>query len=423
MRHSDRPITHPGEDLLERGDFALALAQSIDNLKLVSNGFVIGLIGPWGSGKSSVVELTLRYLKHIEMQRLSGACNERLTLPDLDSMADQFLRVKPSIDSYVNRGLDVNLWDRRHSSQEFLRACRSAENAELAERYWSLTKRLEQSPRNIVIRFSPWLIAGNAELASALLSDMARVLGEKLGQEVQDAFAALLDRLSQVAPLAGAAVDATTFGAFGGLFAAGIDLSSRFARRLTTGPTLENVRERLRIKLRALDGYKIVVVIDDLDRLTPSEAVEMVSLVKGLGDLPNVLYLLCYDEMRLADLIKCGSNLDGSQFLEKIIQYPVHVPPVDAALLSRMIDKDLGELLGTLDNADSQRLSVVWFNIIRHYVQTPRDARRLVNAFSVAIAGLGDHTDSIDLLVLETIRVNEPSIYNWLRQNLDQLVK
>jgi predicted KAP-like P-loop ATPase len=51
MRYSDRPITRPGEDALGRASFALELARSIDNLSVAGDGFVMALVGEWGSGK------------------------------------------------------------------------------------------------------------------------------------------------------------------------------------------------------------------------------------------------------------------------------------------------------------------------------------------------------------------------------------
>ncbi|MDX0072476.1 P-loop NTPase fold protein [Sinorhizobium meliloti] len=420
MRHSDRPISHPDDDVLGRSDFALALARSIDQLSVAKDGFVIGLIGAWGAGKSSVVELTLRYLKHGEMVRADGRGEP--SLQDLEEMSRKFSRVAPVTDALIARNLDVDLWERNHRDREFANACGSREDATLALEYWRLKRKVENDPRNIVVRFSPWLFPGKAELASALMSDLARAVGEKLGSEVREAFASVLSRLAQVGPLAGVATDVITGGAFGGFLSSGVDISDKLAKRLTTGPTLENVRERLRQALRTLGTKKVVVVIDDLDRLTPAEAVEMVSLLKGLGDLPNVVYLLCYDEERLAELIETDLRLDGHEFLQKIIQYPVHLPPLDATDISRLLDADLQEIIPSLNSDDQRRLSNAWFLVLRYYLRTPRDVRRLINAYSVASAGLGDHTDPVDLLILETIRVYEPSIYDWVRQNLDQLV-
>ncbi len=420
MRHSDRPISHPDDDILGRSDFALALARSIDQLAVAKDGFVIGLIGAWGAGKSSVVELTLRHLKHGEMVRANG--NGEPSFQDLEEMSRKFARVEPVTDALIASNLNIDLWERNHRDREFLKACGSDEDAALALEYWRLKRKVENDPRNIVVRFSPWLFPGKAELSSALISDLARAIGEKLGSEVLEAFASVLSRLTQAVPLAGAATDVITGGAFGGLFSSSFDISDKLAKRLTTGPTLESVRDRLRQALRALGSRKVVVVIDDLDRLTPTEAVEMVSLLKGLGDLPNVIYLLCYDEERLANLIKTDLQLDGHEFLQKIIQYPVHLPPLDTTDISRLLYSDLPEIIPTLLPEDQRRLSYAWSLVLRHYLRTPRDVRRLINAYSVASAGLGDHTDPVDLLVLETIRIYEPSIYNWVRQNLDQLV-
>ena len=54
MRYrSDRPITRPGDDALGRSGFALEVARSIDNLTIANEGFVMALVGEWGSGKTS----------------------------------------------------------------------------------------------------------------------------------------------------------------------------------------------------------------------------------------------------------------------------------------------------------------------------------------------------------------------------------
>jgi ABC-type glutathione transport system ATPase component len=72
MLYGDRPILSPRQDALGRAGFALELARAIDNLNLANDGFVMGLLGDWGSGKSSVIELIVRYLRHIEMMSASS---------------------------------------------------------------------------------------------------------------------------------------------------------------------------------------------------------------------------------------------------------------------------------------------------------------------------------------------------------------
>jgi hypothetical protein len=71
MRYSDKPITRVRQDLLGRAGFSLSLARAIDNLSVAGEGFVIAVIGEWGFGKTSVINLVCRYLLDLEMERAS----------------------------------------------------------------------------------------------------------------------------------------------------------------------------------------------------------------------------------------------------------------------------------------------------------------------------------------------------------------
>jgi predicted KAP-like P-loop ATPase len=58
----DYPLNDPAHDILGRKNFSEMLAQSIIKLK-ASQGFVYGLYGPWGSGKSTVINFTEHYIE------------------------------------------------------------------------------------------------------------------------------------------------------------------------------------------------------------------------------------------------------------------------------------------------------------------------------------------------------------------------
>jgi predicted KAP-like P-loop ATPase len=334
MKHSDRPIFRPKEDLLGRAKFSLSLARAIDNLTVAKDGFVIAVMGEWGSGKSSAVEMTTRFLTHLEMERASNA-PEKQTLDSLEPLAEAFDKVRDKVAELDLSNLDLSMAHYVYRRNLFRSWLGDQEEADRADRYWILLQAIQKQRHTLQIRFSPWLIAGRAELASAFLSELARSLGEKLGSEVRDSFAQLLERLSEFAPLAGAGLDLATGAGIGRVLSSSVAWSSKFTARLTSGPTVDQLREKLRTSLRKLSNQRILVIIDDLDRLTASEAVEMVSLVKSLGDLPNVIYLLSFDQGNLVKLLSEGTKLNGSDYLEKIVQYPVHLPPVVILQFSR----------------------------------------------------------------------------------------
>lgn len=425
MRYSDRPINRPNQDILGRAPFALELARAIDRLEVAKDGFVIAIIGEWGSGKSSVIELIIHYLRHIEMERASQApvLDDRVPHPrsidQLEELSEAYEKIKDHVSLMEAENKNLTYWEATNRRKDFLRWCETETEADLAERYWRIDWAAKK--KTIVVRFSPWLISGRAELAAGLLSELARSLEAPLGDEIKNAFAAILQRLSQFAPIAGAGLDAATGLPLGKVLSLGVDTSSKFASQMTSGPTLDELRNRLRGLLARLEDQQVLVVVDDLDRLVPTEALEMVSLVKSLGDLPNVIYLLSYDDVKLSELVERAIEIDGHAFLEKIIQYPVALPPLAEADLVQLLNNDVQELIGVLSPEDMQRLGEAWHFVLQHYLLNPRDVRRVINSYSVAISAVRDYTDPIDLLILELLKLQEPDLYWWIRRNIHEL--
>ena len=64
MYLEDTPIKKQEEDLLHRKNFAKRLGKSLIDTQ-TKEGYCIGLYGPWGSGKSSVVNMILEEINSI----------------------------------------------------------------------------------------------------------------------------------------------------------------------------------------------------------------------------------------------------------------------------------------------------------------------------------------------------------------------
>jgi len=63
MFKSDKPITSHKEDILNRYLFAQSLGNAILSYKNIEkNSIVIGLFGAWGSGKTSIINMTLEHI-------------------------------------------------------------------------------------------------------------------------------------------------------------------------------------------------------------------------------------------------------------------------------------------------------------------------------------------------------------------------
>ena len=59
----DNPLIDPKSDLLDSAPFSRLVAESISKMR-PKEGIVIAINGPWGSGKSTVLNFILYYLEH-----------------------------------------------------------------------------------------------------------------------------------------------------------------------------------------------------------------------------------------------------------------------------------------------------------------------------------------------------------------------
>jgi formylglycine-generating enzyme required for sulfatase activity len=110
---------------------------------------------------------------------------------------------------------------------------------------------------------------------------------------------------------------------------------------------LEQFQEKFRELVDAYvvkAGGRLVVFVDDLDRCLPEKAIEVLEAIKLFVDAPGCVFLLGLDqkviergvEVRYKDFNKAGEGQDaspiaGAHYLEKIIQLPFLIPPVEQA--------------------------------------------------------------------------------------------
>ncbi|WP_241669628.1 KAP family P-loop NTPase fold protein, partial [Bacillus cereus] len=114
---------------------------------------------------------------------------------------------------------------------------------------------------------------------------------------------------------------------------------------------------------------KIVVFIDDLDRLDREEIITVFKLIRLVCDFPNVVYVLALDEeivsLALSQVYwkqdtEEQAMLKGREYLEKFIQVPIYLPKVDEVKFKQFFIDGLKEILqkhniktGFFENIDS----------------------------------------------------------------------
>jgi len=334
--NADKPGSDPAQDLFGHAPFARTLATAIAGYN-GTEGIVLALYGPWGSGKSTVL-------------------------------------------AFVEHELD----------------------------------RLQEHARPVIVDFNPWWFSGQEHLARAFLGQMQAVLPAKYA-----GFKRLGDKLAEFSGAIGGAVDVAS-AAFGIPF--GGKALEAGARLLASKPKDVPGLKKSISDLLLEQKKRVLVLIDDIDRLAPDEVRQLFTVIKALGDFPYVTYLLAFDREVAASAINQQTGLPGERFLEKIIQVPFELPRVDRTILKQALFARLDSVMagtpeGRFDPGHWQ--NIFWSGLDPLFI-VPRDVVRLTNALSVTYPAVVGEVNPVDFIAIECLRVFLPSVYDAIRTSPEQ---
>lgn len=264
-----------------------------------------------------------------------------------------------------------------------------------------------------VFDFKCWWYRGEEAIALAFLQELNSALKSSLGDKVKGLVPEMGRYLLQAGPVLGSAVALASTGGWGAL----VTGSAAFAKRFfPEKPSLENTFRKLS-KTLATQNKRVLIIIDDIDRLAPDEALGVFRLVKSIGRLPNVMYLLVFDRALAEAAVAERFPSEGPHFLEKIIQASFELPSPTPSDLHNALLAAFQELCGTPDEEYQVRFMNLFYDVVAPYLTTPRHVTRLINAITVTWPPVANNISHADYLALETLRLYEPSLYTAVRQH------
>ena len=338
---ADQPISDRHRDLLNRFAFADRIAELLDHLP-TKVGLVVGIFGPWGSGKTTVLNLLRSGLR--------------------------------KNDSVVVR--DFNPW-------------RLTDESKIFPSFFSvLSDAIKKRPSTKMERLRDWVGRRWRQVWKVI-----KLILRMWKPSVADVADELLK-------------------AFGAVAAAGDSVE------------LEIQRNEIVHQLRHFNK-RIVVLVDDIDRLDKGETQLLFRVIKACADFPNVCYILAFDYKMVAKAIGerygAGSEESGRKFLGKIVQVPIELPPPAREDLRKLTLDQLNTVVACtglkLTDAQGRELVTEFDPVIGSQLTTPRDAKRLRNELMFTVPPLVGEAHPVDLLLIEVVRVFFPDVYSIVSSN------
>jgi predicted KAP-like P-loop ATPase len=280
---------------------------------------------------------------------------------------------------------------------------------------------LEQESEEIkplIFRFNPWWFSGQEELTRYFFDEFDRFLSSNISwyrktwlfvkriwkcirKFLTNVFKALVQAQSPSAPRAQYEFLANFFEINDSNAKTIYDLKKAIKKELNNHKTLN----------------KIVVFIDDIDRLTAEEIRQLFQLIKVVLDLPKITYFLAFDKDVVIKALETSQEISGEDYLEKIVQVPFELPLPDRDSLFDMLDQTLQNILDETppELFDRDYWKQFQDNILKNFIAKPRDIYRLTNALRVTYPIVKGEVNAVDFIAIEVLRVFCPVAYNNIR--------
>lgn len=171
---------------------------------------------------------------------------------------------------------------------------------------------------------------------------------------------------------------------------------------------------------------KLVVVIDDIDRLNKSEIRQIFRLIRVNADFPNTIYLLAFDRKIIEKNLEEQVGVSGKDYLNKIVQVNFDVPFAKPSKISTFLFKELDRILSVLPESAQNFFSnddPYWANIyhsgFKIFFKNIRDVKRFASSLEFNISQMFQdkvmEVNPIDFIAIEAIRVFAPDFYIFMR--------
>ncbi|ELG4677372.1 hypothetical protein RAL73_002968 [Vibrio cholerae] len=164
----------------------------------------------------------------------------------------------------------------------------------------------------------------------------------------------------------------------------------------------------------------IIVVIDDIDRLTPSETFQVLRLVKAVADFSGTSFLLAFDSSYLVSVLEKNDIVNASEYINKVIQLRVPLPVISERGMNELANVELNNLsdknLTDRFESDQERLSWIYHHYFKHLIKNPRELKRFFNHLRFVLEQVEGQVCFSDLFSLSIIATKANAIYEHVKK-------
>jgi hypothetical protein len=261
-----------------------------------------------------------------------------------------------------------------------------------------LEKRLHNDSTILTVSFSSWLPGNEKTLAATLFTSIERAMQKRY----------VIGGISN------------SFNKYARMLAGMIPKIPVLIRDLLGDESQEKQIDNLRSRAAGLDK-RVVVLLDEVDRMRADELDTLFKIVRGIPDFPNFTFVCALQHSAIVRTLSRwpGDEPYVSEYIEKFFPHQIELSKIDTNILREQFDKKLAALMARHNVLSSsnerarfeQEIPHIWTRYFRRYLS---NIRRLSIFFSNlnAIGEKYSELNFLDAMMLEALREISANTYD-----------
>jgi hypothetical protein len=256
-------------------------------------------------------------------------------------------------------------------------------------------KKLEEDDLPIIVRFSPWLAGDSNGLVLSLLNSIVaeikgRFVVPGLGRDAARYARVLLSAIPKAERL------------------------KDFIAETSQEERIDALADRI-----SRTRGRVLVILDDLDRMEAKELETVFKLLRGSDRLSNITFLCAFSPADLAEILKATRPAqDTSTFIEKFFPVEFPLPKVDPRELLGLLSRKLTGIISRYglpsDENFSKSLDDIWEGGAGPYFRNLRRIKLFLNKIDHSLKRIASEVNIEDFIRLELIRDVAPNVYELI---------
>ena len=267
----------------------------------------------------------------------------------------------------------------------------------------------------IVVHFEPWNFTDTSQLLTQFFVGLANELQtdtDKALNSIGKALVTYSNAFNLLEFIPGVGKPAAEFAK---------EVSTQVGEMLKTELVEYDVQKQKNKVIQLLEDQpnRILVVIDDIDRLNNEQIRYIFQLITSVAKFPKLTYLVVFDKEIVVEALKGVQSGYGQDYLEKIIQMPIQIPDIQRSDLRKLLTKQLEQIKVEFYDVsfNESHWQQCYQTCVEPFITHLRDVYRLCNALRFKLSSISSEVEFTDMLAISVLEIHHSLVYEWVKSN------